>query len=204
MCKWLASIPLALPIAGILAAASLQAVILSVVGMLAAASAQADQTSRAAIALRRVVDAVRRRPGAPAAVMRNGIGIVETPAMKAAATPGSRAYLGIIAAALLMGVAVAAWSKFTTVSTGAVRSMITFHPGPGLAADSTSSRCSSRELHLGDMIFWRAAAFLPAVLPRPSPRSDPPNSGERVPPGTPRGGAADAMLSASLPPAHRT
>jgi hypothetical protein len=44
MCKWLASIPLALPIAGILAAASVQAVILSVVGMLAAASAQADQT----------------------------------------------------------------------------------------------------------------------------------------------------------------
>ena len=43
MCKWLASIPLALPIAGVLAAASVQAVILSVVGMLAAASAQADQ-----------------------------------------------------------------------------------------------------------------------------------------------------------------
>jgi hypothetical protein len=43
MCKWLASIPLALPIAGILAAAGVQAVILSVVGMLVAASAQADQ-----------------------------------------------------------------------------------------------------------------------------------------------------------------
>ena len=43
MCKWLASIPLALPIAGILAAAGVQAVVLSVVGMLAAASAQADQ-----------------------------------------------------------------------------------------------------------------------------------------------------------------
>lgn len=42
MCKWLASIPLALPIAGILAAAGVQAVVLSVVGMLAA-SAQADQ-----------------------------------------------------------------------------------------------------------------------------------------------------------------
>jgi hypothetical protein len=42
MCKWLASIPLALPIMGILAAAGAQVVILSVVGMLAAASAQAE------------------------------------------------------------------------------------------------------------------------------------------------------------------
>jgi hypothetical protein len=64
--------------------------------------------------------------------MRNGIGIVETPAMKAAAMPGSRAYLGIIAAALLMGVAVAAWSKFTTVSTGAVQSDDHFPPGTRL------------------------------------------------------------------------
>jgi len=44
MCKWLTNIPLALPIAGVLAAAGVQAVILSVVGMLVAASAQADQT----------------------------------------------------------------------------------------------------------------------------------------------------------------
>ncbi|MET0632084.1 MAG: hypothetical protein ABWY47_18495 [Xanthobacteraceae bacterium] len=52
--------------------------------------------------------------------MRNGIGIVETPVTKEAATLGSRAFAGVIVAALLMGVAVAAWSKFTTVSTRAV------------------------------------------------------------------------------------
>ena len=52
--------------------------------------------------------------------MRNGIGIVETPVTKGAATLGSRAFAGVIVAALLMGVAVAAWSKFTTVSTRAV------------------------------------------------------------------------------------
>ena len=52
--------------------------------------------------------------------MRNGIGIVETPVTKEAAKLGSRAFAGVIVAALLMGVAVAAWSKFTTVSTRAV------------------------------------------------------------------------------------
>jgi hypothetical protein len=52
--------------------------------------------------------------------MRNGIGIVETSVTKEAATLGSRAFAGVIVAALLMGVAVAAWSKFTTVSTRAV------------------------------------------------------------------------------------
>jgi uncharacterized membrane protein YczE len=52
--------------------------------------------------------------------MRNGIGIVETPVTKEAATLGSRAFAGVVVAALLMGVAVAAWSKFTTVSTRAV------------------------------------------------------------------------------------
>jgi hypothetical protein len=41
--------------------------------------------------------------------------------MKEAATPGSRTYAAAIVAALLMGLAVAAWSKFTTVSTGAVQ-----------------------------------------------------------------------------------
>jgi hypothetical protein len=43
MRKWLATAPMALSLAGILAAASAQAVALSVVGILAAASAQADQ-----------------------------------------------------------------------------------------------------------------------------------------------------------------
>ena len=51
---------------------------------------------------------------------RNGIGIVQTPVTKEAATLGSRAFAGVIVAALLLGVAVAAWSKFTTVSSRAV------------------------------------------------------------------------------------
>jgi hypothetical protein len=63
---------------------------------------------------------------------RNHIGIVETPVMKAAASPGSRSYLGAIAAALLMGLAVAAWWKLTTVSTRAVQVEDRFPPGTRL------------------------------------------------------------------------
>lgn len=52
---------------------------------------------------------------------RNDIGIMETPVTKEAGTSGSRSYAAAIVAALLLGLAVAAWSKFTTVSTGAMQ-----------------------------------------------------------------------------------
>ena len=64
--------------------------------------------------------------------MRNGIGIVETPVTKEAATLGSRAFAGVIVAALLMGVAVAAWSKLTTVSTRALQAEDRLQPGTRL------------------------------------------------------------------------
>jgi len=52
--------------------------------------------------------------------------------MKPAATRGSRSYLGAIVFALLMGVAVAAWWKLTTVSTRAVPVEDRFPPGTTL------------------------------------------------------------------------
>jgi hypothetical protein len=57
---------------------------------------------------------------------------METPVKKAAVTVGLRSYAGAILAALLLGLAVAAWSKFTTVSTRAVQSEDRFPPGTRL------------------------------------------------------------------------